>query len=286
MGSGKLYADETRLPVLDPGRGKTRTAQLWAYGRDDRPWGGSDPPAVVYRYEDGRGSAYPRRHLAGFEGVLQVDGYGGYKSLVTGKPGGEAPMPITLAFCWSHLRRLFYDLAKTSPIAREALERIGALYAIEKEIRGRPAAERLAVRREKSRPEVDAMRDWLDQAAARVSGKSKLGEALRYAQRHWAGLSLFLEDGRVELDTNMVERTIRPVALTRKNALFAGSNDGGRHWAMVSSLIQTAKLNDVDPFAYLKDVLETLVNDFPQSRLDELLPWAWKENHQPRNTPA
>ena len=119
-----------------------------------------------------------------------------------------------------------------------------------------------------------------------MTGKSKLGEALRYAQRHWAGLSLFLEDGRVELDTNMVERTIRPVALTRKNALFAGSNDGGRHWAMVSSLIQTAKLNDVDPFAYLKDVLETLVNDFPQSRLDELLPWAWKENHQPRNTPA
>jgi transposase len=269
-GSAKLSADETTAPVLDPGRGRTKTGQFFAYARDDRPWGGSDPPGVAYLYAPDRKAERPIAHLAGFRGVLQVDGYSGYKVLAN---RGE----VHLAFCWSHVRRYFYELANPgpAPIAREAIERIGALYRIESEIRGRPAEERRAVRQERSRPLVEAFEPWLREKLALISQKSKLADAIRYALSRWAGLSLFLDDGRIEIDNNVVERAIRPIALNRKNALFAGSDGGAEHWAVIASLIETCKLSDVEPFAYLADVIARIVNDHPNSRIDELLPWAY-----------
>src|SRR5215213_4342107 len=271
MSSTRIFADDTPLPVLDPGRGRTKTGRLWGYAVDDRPWNGSMPPAVVYLYAEDRRGEHPAAHLAEFQGVLQVDGYGGFKSLLENRPAGE----IRLAFCWAHCRRRFYEIhqATGSPLAEEALRRIRELYAIEAEIRGRPAEERRATRQERSKPLVDALHSWLTAQLGRVSGKSALAEAIRYALRHWTGLVLFLEDGRLELDTNTVERAIRPVALGRKNHLFAGSDGGARWWAIVASLVATAKLNNVEPFAYLKDVLECMSNGHPMSQLDKLLPW-------------
>lgn len=272
--SSKLFADETRCPVLDPGRGKTKTGYLWAIARDDRPWGGSDPPAVAYTYAPGRGSEHANKLLAGFSGVLQVDGYAGYdKQADATRPGG----PLMLAYCWSHFRRRFYDIAKAgnAPIASEALNRIGELYAIEAEIRGRSADERRAARQTRSRPLVEALRTWLDDQLKRVSGRSPIAEAMRYGTSHWQGLCRFLDDGRVEIDTNTVERSIRPIALSRKNALFAGSDEGGANWAIIASLIETAKLNGVNPHAWLTDTLTKLVNRWPASRIDDLMPWAY-----------
>ena len=268
--SPKLFADETTAPVLDPGRGRTKTGQLWAYARDDRPWSGADPPGVAYVYAPDRKAERPIAHLAGFRGVLQVDGYGGYKVLAD---RGE----VRLAFCWSHVRRRFYELAQAgpAPIASEALTRIAALYKVEGEIRGRSPEERRAARQARSRPLVEALEPWLRDKLALVSQKSKLAEAIRYALSRWAGLGLFLNDGRVEIDSNVVERSIRPLALTRKNALFAGSDGGAEHWAVVASLIETCKLVGVEPQAYLTDVITRIVAGHPNSRLDELLPWAY-----------
>lgn len=272
--STKLFADETRCPVLDPGRGKTKTGYLWAIARDDRPWGGSDPPAVAYTYAPGRGAEHASALLAGFSGVLQVDGYAGYdRQADATRPGG----PLVLAYCWSHFRRRFYDIAKAgnAPIASEALARIGALYAIEYEIRGRSAVERRAERLARTRPLVEALRAWLDHQLTRVSGRSPIAEAMRYGTSHWPGLCRFLDDGRIEIDTNVVERSIRPIALSRKNALFAGSDEGGANWAIIASLIETAKLNGVNPHAWLADTLTRLVNRWPASRIDDLMPWAY-----------
>jgi transposase len=268
--STKLFADETTAPVLDPGRGRTKTGQLWAYARDDRPWGGADPPGVVYLYAPDRKAERPAAHLAGFRGVLQVDGYAGYRALAK---GGD----VQLAFCWSHVRRPFFELAAggPAPIASEALERIGQLYAIEKDIRGRNAEERRAVRQQKSRPIVNDLRPWLRAKLELISQKSKLAEAIRYALSRWDGLTRFLDDGRIEIDSNVVERTIRPIALNRKNALFAGSDGGGEHWAVVASLIETCKLCDVEPHAYLADVIAKIVNGHPNTQIDDLLPWAY-----------
>jgi hypothetical protein len=207
--------------------------------------------------------------------VLQVDGYSGFKRLLAGHP----PDRIKLAFCWAHCRRRFYEIhqATGSPLAEEALRRIGELYRIGAEIRGRPAEERRTVRQERSRPLVDALHAWLTAQLVRVSGRSTLAEAIRYALRHWLGLVLFLDDGRLELDTNTVERAIRPIALGRKNSLFAGSDGGARHWAVVASLVATAKLNGVEPLAWLTDVLERMVAGRTKAReLDRLLPWNWK----------
>ena len=256
--------------MLDPGCGRTKTGQFFAYARDDRPWGGADPPGVAYVYAPDRKTERPREHLTGFMGVLQVDGYSGYKVLA--KDGN-----LQLAFCWSHVRRRFYDLAQPgpAPIAAEALVRIAALYRIEDEIRGRSAAERRAVRQERSRPLIEALEPWLRMKLQLVSQKGKLAEAIRYALSRWAGLCLFLEDGRVEIDSNVVERSIRPLALTRKNALFAGCDGGAEHWAVVASLIETCKLIGVEPHGYLADVITRIVEGHPQSRLDELLPWAY-----------
>lgn len=274
--STKIFADETRCPVLDPGRGKTKTGYLWAIARDDRPWGGSDPPAVAYTYAPGRGAEHANALLAGFSGVLQVDGYAGYdKQTDAGRPGG----PLVLAYCWSHFRRRFYDIAKAgnAPIASEALARIGALYAIEDEIRGRSAVERRAERQARTQPLVEALRAWLDEQLTRVSGRSPIAEAMRYGTSHWQGLCHFLDDGRIEIDTNVVERSIRPIALSRKNALFAGSDEGGANWAIIASLIETAKLNGVNPHAWLADTLTKLVNRWPASRIEDLMPWAYSK---------
>jgi hypothetical protein len=248
---------------------------LWGYAVDDRPWGGETPPAVVYLYAEDRKGEHPAAHLAEFQGVLQVDGYSGFKSLLTGRP----PDRIKLAFCWAHCRRGFYELYQStgSPLAAEALRRIGELYAIEGEVRGRPPNERRAVRQERSKPIVEALHTWLTAQLGRVSGKSNLAAAIRYALRHWTGLVLFLEDGRIELDNNTVERALRPIALGRKNALFAGSDGGARHWAIVASLVATAKLNGVEPLAWLTDVLERMVSGRTKAHeLERLLPWSWK----------
>jgi transposase len=275
MSSTRIFADDTRLPVLDPGRGRTKTGCLWGYAIDDRPWGGHTPPAVVYLYAEDRKGEHPAAHLAEFTGILQVDGYSGFKRLLAGRP----PDQIKLAFCWAHCRRGFYELYRStgSPLAEEALRRIGELYRIEAEIRGRPAEERRTVRQERSKPIVEALHAWLTIQLGRVSGRSTLAEAIRYALRHWPGLVLFLEDGRLELDTNTVERAIRPIALGRKNSLFAGSDGGARHWAIVASLVATAKLNGVEPLAWLTDVLEQMVSGRIKAiELERLLPWSWK----------
>src|SRR5215204_4020961 len=221
-------------------------------------------------YAPDRTAQRPATHLAGFQGVLQVDGYEAYKALAR---RGE----VQLAFCWSHVRRPFYELAQSgpAPIAAEALTRIAALYRIESEIRGRSADERRAVRQERSRPLVEALEPWLREKLSLVSQKSRLAEAIRYALSRWTGLGLFLDDGRIEIDSNVVERSMRPLALTRKNALFAGSDGGAAHWAVIASLVETCKLVGVEPRAYLADVISRIVTGHPQSRLDELLPWAY-----------
>ncbi len=274
LGSVKIAVDETVAPVLDPGRGCTKKGYFWAIARDDRPWGGNDPPAVAYTYAPGRGAVHALKLLETYRGIVQCDGYAAYKTIADKASTGGA---ITLAFCWAHLRRKFFDIAKggSAPIATEALERIAVLYAIEKTIRGKSADERRAVRMEKSKPLVLALKIWLEQQLACVSVKSVIAEAIRYGLNHWDGLTRFLEDGRIELDTNIVERGMRPIVLNRKNALFAGHDQGAENWAAIASLIETCKLNGVDPQAYLADVLSKLLNLWPAARLDELLPWAW-----------
>ncbi len=272
--SPKLFMDETRAPVLDPGRGRTKTGYLWAVARDDRPWAGTDPPAVAYLYAPGRGAEHAIRPLAGFSGILQVDGYAAYKGLADpARDGG----PVTLAYCWSHVRRRFYEIAQggNAPIAEQALERLAVLYRIESTIRGHAPEQRQAIRHGQSRPIVDDLRTWLDRQLAKVSGRSRIAEAIRYALKLWSGLTVFLDDGRVEIDTNVVERTIRPIALNRKNVLFAGSDHGGVHWGVIASLIETCKLNAVDPQTYLADALSHLVQGHPMRRIDDLMPWAY-----------
>jgi transposase len=267
----KLFADETTVPVLDPGRGRTKTGQLWAYATDDRPWGGSDPPGVVYVYAPDRKAARPIAHLEGFKGILQVDGYAGYPKLAE---RGD----VELAFCWAHMRRNFYELATPgpAPIASEALKRIAEVYAIEKDIHGRSAEERRVVRQQRSRPLADAFEQWLRARLTLISQKGKLADAIRYALSRWEGLTRFIDDGRIELDNNTVERSIRPIKLNRKNALFAGSDGGAEHWATVASLVETCKLNGVEPLGYMTDVLARIVNGHPNSDIDQLLPWTYR----------
>jgi hypothetical protein len=230
-------------------------------------------------YSEDRKNARPAGHLARFSGVLQVDGYDGFKRLALDR----ADASVRLAFCWAHMRRHFYDFyaSTKSPLAAEALARIRELYAIEAEIRGHPAEHRRQQRQERSRPIVEALHVWLQDHVGRVSAISDLAKAMRYALRHWSGLAVFLDDGRVEMDTNVVERAIRPNTLTRKNALFAGSDGGARHWAVVMTLIQTAKLNAVDPMAWLTDVLQRIVSGRTRSHeLHTLLPWNWSPTKQ------
>jgi transposase len=279
LASPRLFADETTMPVLDPGRGQVKKGFAWAIARDDRPWAGRDPPAVVFHYAPGRGKEHAAALLVGYHGILQCDGYAAYKALATGDG-------MTLAFCWSHVRRGFYDLARSgaAPVAVEALQRIGDLYAIEAEIRGRPAPERQAVRAARSRPVVTTLFDWLEAQLARLPGRSPTAEAIRYALHHRDGLVRFLNDGRIEVDTNTVERAIRPICLSRKNALFASGDDGGARWAAIASLVETCKMNGVDPQRYFTDLLTRLINEWPNSRIDELMPWCWAETEPAPST--
>jgi len=279
LGSARLFVDETRAPVLDPGRGRTKNGYFWTLARDDRPWGGQEPPAVLYSYAPGRGAEHAVTLLQGFTGVLQTDGYAAYQGLTNLRRDGGR---VTLAHCWAHVRRKFYDIAQgsPSPIAAEALRRIAALYEIEAEIRGLSAEARRAVRQDCAKSVVEALKAWFIERLAEVSGKSVIAGAIRYALGLWDGLIRFLDDGRIEIDSNIVERSMRPIALNRKNALFAGSDEGGENWALLASLIETCKLNRVNPQAWLTDVLTKLVNNWPNSRLDELMPWAWNAAEQ------
>ena len=269
LSAARIAVDETPVPVLDPGRGKTKTGYFWSMARDDRPFGGKDPPAVVYTYAPGRGGVHLQNLLAGYRGIVQCDGYAPYKKLPSDR--------IATAFCWAHLRRPFFKLAKegNAPIATEALLRIAQLYRIEDGIRGKNPAERQAVRQAEAAPHVTALKSFLEKQLTRVSRKSPIADAIRYGLNHWDGLIRFLEDGRIDLDSNIVERSMRPQALTRKNALFAGHDDGAENWAILASLIETAKLSGIDPQSWLADVLSRLVNLWPNPRLDELLPWNW-----------
>lgn len=274
--STKLFMDETTAPVLDPGRKKTKTGYFWALARDDRRWGGADPPGVVYFYAPGRGGEHAEEFLKGFDGILQIDGYPGYNRLTrSDRKGGD---PITVAHCWAHARRKLREIFDRdgSEIASEGLRRIAEFYEVEADIRGVSAGQRLSARKARTAPLIEDFGKWLAEVRSRVSAKSRLGVKLGYIHRHWDGLQTFLTDGRVEVDSNAVENLVRPIALNRKNALFAGHDEGGRSWGRIASLIEPAKINGVEPFAYIRGTLEAIAKGHPNERVDELLPWNFK----------
>ena len=271
----RVFADETTLPTLAPGSGKVKTAWLWAYARDDRPYGGSGPPMVAYRFEDSRSGACVARHLAGYRGILQVDGYAAYNRLA--KPD-RAHDAVTLAGCWAHVRRKHFELHvnESSKLATQTVQAMVPLWQIEDEIRGQSPEHRRAVRQQRSRVIVHDLFALWERELPRVSAKSKLAEALRYGLARRRVLERFLDDGRIEIDSNIVERLIRPQAITRKNAIFAGSDGGGRAWATIATLLTTAKINGVDPYAWLKLTLERLAAGWPNRDLDALMPWNYQ----------
>ena len=267
LSSEKLHGDDVPVPVLSPGNGKTKTGRLWTYVRDDRPAGSGEAAAVWFAYSPDRKGEHPACHLQNYSGILQADGYAGFNKLyATGR--------ILEAACWAHVRRKFHDLyqAHRSPVAKEALERIAQLYGIEQEVRGRSPAERKQIRQARSRPLLEAMHAWLKITLSKLSQKSDVAVAIRYALERWAALVRFSEDGRIEMDNNAAERALRAVALGRKNYLFAGSDAGGERAAAIYSLLGSAKLNGIDPEAYLSSVLRRIA-DHPITRITELLPW-------------
>jgi len=267
----KIHGDDTPVPVLCPGRGTTRQGRLWDYVRDDRPAGSTDPPAVWFAYSPDRKGEHPRKHLKDFVGILQADGYAGFDRLYNDQDPNH---PIKEAACWAHVRRKFYDIhvATDSPIASEALTRIGELYGIEAEIRGRSPETRQQVRQVRAGPKLTDLYQWLIATVKKLSKKSDLAGAIHYALARWTALTRYRDDGRVEIDNNAAERALRSVALGRKNYLFAGADCGGDRAAAIYSLIGTAKLNDIDPEAYLRYVLE-FIAEHPINRIGELLPW-------------
>jgi transposase len=267
MAANKVHADDTPVPVLAPGNGKTKTGRLWTYVRDDRPAGDQVAPAVWFAYSPDRKGEHPEQHLREFRGTLQADAYAGFNQLYQ---DGR----IQEAACWAHVRRKFYDLAEAhaSPVAKEALERIAALYAIEEEIRGRPPDERREVRQARAKPLLASLREWFEATLPKLSRKSDTTAAIRYALSLWNALVCYVEDGQIEIDNNAAERALRAVALGRKNYLFAGSDAGGERAAAIYSLIGSAKLNGLDPEVYLREVLKRIA-DHPINRISELLPW-------------
>ena len=271
----RVFADETRLPTLAPGSGKVKTAWLWAYARDDRPFGGSGPPMVAYRFEDSRSGDCVARHLDGYQGILQVDGYAAYNRLGKDRGANDA---MTLAGCWAHARRKFFDIHASdgSPFTGAVVNAMAPLWAIEDDIRGHGAELRASIRAERSSPIVAELFAMLDRELPRLSGKSKLAEAIRYTSSRRAAFERFLTDGRIEIDSNIVERTIRPQAITRKNSLFAGSDGGGRAWATIATLLTTAKMNSVDPNAWLTQTLQRIAGGWPNSQIADLMPWNFR----------
>ena len=286
----RLHADDTTVPVLDPsaslraGVGRTRTGRLWTYVRDDRPFAGADPPAAAYFYSPDRTGKHPEEHLASWTGLMQADAYAGYNRLYE---ASRQPAPIVEAACWAHARRKFFDLARLAkaPIAIEAVARIDALFAIERDINGLPPGERGQVRHERSRPRIEALGAWLREQHARLSPNNQVAKAIAYSLNAWDALSRFLDDGRLCMTNNAAERALRCIAVGRNNWTFAGSDNGGRRAAALYTLIETAKLNDVDPQAWLTDVLARL-QDHPARRIAELLPWNWKLLQQPQQRAA
>jgi transposase len=283
--AARLHGDDTTVPLL--ARGGTKTARLWTYVRDDRPFAGKSPPAVIFRFSRDRAGAHPTEHLTGWKGILQADAYAGYNDLYR---GDRKPGPVLPALCWSHARRKFFELAdiarnirkgkqanEISPIAFEAVKRIDALFEIERDLNGQDPAARLEARKVRSGPLVEDLERWLRTERALLSKHAKVAKAIDYllSPNHWPGFTRFLQDGRVCLSNNCAERSLRGVALGRKSWLFAGSERGGHRAAFMYSLIGTAKLNGIDPQAWLADAIAR-ISDLPVSRLPELLPWNWK----------
>lgn len=270
--AARIHADETPVPVL--AKGKTREGRLWTIVRDDRPFGGPDPPAAVFFYSPDRSGVHAERFLAGYTGIMQADAFSGFGRLYK---ADRRPGPIAEAGCWAHARRGFFELAELqkAPIAIEAVKRIDALFAIEREINGFSAERRRAVRNERSRPLIEELRSWLHDQRAKLSAKSKMAKAIDYLLKRWPAFTRFRNDGRVCLSNNAAERALRGVALGRRSWTFAGSDEGGRRAAAMYTLIETAKLNGIDPRAWLADVLARLPGH-PASRVDELLPWNWQ----------
>ena len=272
MAAERLHGDDTTVPVLS--KNKTTTGRLWTYVRDDRPFGGQDPPAALFHYSPNRESEHPVRHLFGYAGILQADAYAGYNDLYD---PARRPGPISEAGYWAHARRKFFVLAdlRKAPIAIEAVRRIDALFDIERNLNGLDRDQRLLHRQEQAAPLVTNLADWMNAERAKLSRHNEIAKAMDYMLKRWPAFTRFLDDGRICLTNNAAERALRGIALGRKNWLFAGSDRGGERAAAIYSLIVTAKLNDIDPEAWLADVLRRIA-DHPASRLDELLPWNWK----------
>jgi transposase len=269
----KIHGDDTPVPVLAPGTGKTKTGRLWVYVRDDRPFCGQAPAAAAYFFSSDRGGEHPARHMASFSGFLQADGYAGFEALFDAARSN--PGPLTEVACWAHCRRKFFDVweATKSPVAKEALDRIGALYGTEEKARFAPPAERLA-HRTATGPLLEAVFDWAESAVAKLSAKSALAEAFRYTIKRRGALSRFVTDARLEIDNNIAENAMRAIALGRKNYLFAGSDAGGDRAAAIYTIVQTAKLNGVNPEVYLRATLAKIADGHPINRIGELMPWA------------
>ncbi|WP_218625037.1 IS66 family transposase [Sphingomonas sp. dw_22] len=276
LGAAKIHTDDTPVPMLDPGRGKTATGRLWAYVVDDRGSGAASPPLVWYHFTQDRTGAHPRAQLGRFTGFLQADGYAGYDQLYTTNR-------ITEVACWAHFRRKIFDIHTTSPtpLTTDLLTRIASLYKIEDEIRGAPPDVRRRTRLERATPVIEALCIALDDALRRLSPKSEVAKAIAYGRKHWIALTRFVEDSRLEIDNNIAERAIRSIAIGRKNWLFAGSKAGGERAAAIYTVIETCKLNTVEPQAYIADVIAKIAGDWPASRWDELMPWNWTADQAP-----